>query len=277
MNQGAAPHVRNLTFEDIPAAMRLSTDAGWNQTEDDWRMLLHLAPPGCLGIEVNGELASTATLLCYGKRLAWLGMVLTGISYRGRGFARRLVAQALALADQSGIESVKLDATDQGRPLYEKLGFGPEQDLERWECSAGMVSPRSECISLTPSAEDWFRADMRAFGADRSELLRRLAQRNSPLVLESSYLLTRPGRLTQYLGPCVAERPSTARILIERALYSASTGAWSWDLPVANSSAMGLARDLGFTPKRHLARMVRGGDLRAEDSSIYAIAGFELG
>ncbi len=277
MNQRAAPHVRNLTVDDIPTAMRLSTDTGWNQTEDDWRMLIHLAPQGCLGIEMDGELASTATLLCYGKQLAWLGMVLTGTSYRGRGFARRLVTEALALADRSGIQSVKLDATDQGRSLYEKLGFRPEQGSERWERAAGTVTPIRESISLTPTDEDWLWADIRAFGADRSELLRRLAHCNPALVLGSSYLLTRPGRTTQYLGPCVAERPSTARILIERALHSASTSGWSWDLVVANSSATHLARNLGFTPKRHLTRMVRGRDLRGEDTSIYAIAGFELG
>jgi hypothetical protein len=38
-----------------------------------------------------------------------------------------------------------------------------------------------------------------------------------------------------------------------------------------------MARDLGFTPQRHLMRMVRGKELRAHEELIFALAGFELG
>jgi hypothetical protein len=33
-----------LTEADVDAAVALSTEAGWNQTEADWRRLLALAP-----------------------------------------------------------------------------------------------------------------------------------------------------------------------------------------------------------------------------------------
>src|SRR5690349_17134993 len=65
--------VRPLRSEDLSAALRLSAQAGWNQTYEDWAMLLDLAPEGCLAIEINGNLASTTTLLCYEKKLAWIG------------------------------------------------------------------------------------------------------------------------------------------------------------------------------------------------------------
>ena len=95
MNDCAGTILRRLAASDVPAALELSEQAGWNQTADDWRMLIDLAPEGCLAIEVEGKLAATTTLLCYGRRLAWIGMVLTKKSYRGRGFARRLLTQAL--------------------------------------------------------------------------------------------------------------------------------------------------------------------------------------
>ena len=269
--------LRKLTTSDIPAAEELSVEAGWNQTSDDWRMLIELAPQGCLAIEVDGELASTTTMLCYGKRLAWVGMVLTRISYRGRRLARRLLTHALALADHMGIETVKLDATDQGRPLYEKLGFRCEQTVERWArpafAYAGVLTPVPE----VSSQKDWRAADLRAFGVDRSELLERLASRKPPLSIECSYLLTRPGRVTGYLGPCISDKQGTARTLLERALENRSLVGWSWDLLPKNTSAVALARDLAFTPQRRLMRMVRGKDLRAQEDSIYAIGGFELG
>src|SRR5262245_6730988 len=87
--------MRKLSIDDIATAMELSTEAGWNQTPEDWRTLIELSPEGCLGIEADEVLASTATLLCYGRRLAWVGMVLTRVRFRGRGYARRLLTETL--------------------------------------------------------------------------------------------------------------------------------------------------------------------------------------
>src|SRR3954452_24799436 len=128
----STPQVRALQPRDLTTAVALSTVAGWNQTVDDWRMLLDLAPDGCFGIEAAAQLVSTTTLVCYGKNLGWIGMVLTRPEYRGRGHARKLVAHALHYADAMGIETVKLDATEQGQQLYESLGFREEQKIERW-------------------------------------------------------------------------------------------------------------------------------------------------
>ncbi len=270
--------LRRLVASDVPAAVGLSEQAGWNQTGDDWRLLIELAPEGCLAIEGDGELAATTTLLCYGRRLAWIGMVLTKMSYRGRGYARRLMTQALNQADKMQIETVKLDATDQGRTLYEKMGFRCEQAVERWSRpgSSHALSAAAP-VEKTP-VRDWRVADHRAFGADRSELLERLLRRSQPpLFIEGSYLLTRPGLRTRYLGPSVCKTSGTARTLTERALGSAVSDSWSWDLLPKNRNAVAIAKDLAFAPARHLQRMVRGKDLQAHEDTIYAIAGFELG
>ncbi len=64
---------------------------------------------------------------------------------------------------------------------------------------------------------------------------------------------------------------------MERALQSPSPGGWFWDLMVDNKPAVSLAQDLGFAPKRHLLRMVRGKDVRGNEGAVYALAGFELG
>ena len=278
MSEGPGAILRRLVASDIPAAIGLSEEAGWNQSSEDWRMLIDLAPQGCLAIEADGQLAATTTLLCYGRRLAWIGMVLTRVSQRGRGFARRLLTQALAQADQMRIETVKLDATDQGRPLYEKMGFRFEQAVERWSRPASSNSSATTRLVDALPAGNWRIADRRAFGADRSELLERLSQRSQPsLFIEGSYLLTRSGHQTRYLGPCVCDTPETARALVARALQAEPSQGWSWDLLPNNVTAATMARDLAFTPSRRLQRMVRGKELRAKEEMIYAIAGFELG
>jgi len=265
--------LRPLRSDDLSAALRLSAQAGWNQTYEDWAMLLDLAPEGCLAIEIDGSLASTTTLLCYGKKLAWIGMVLTDPAYRRQGLARRLFEECLKRSDTMGMEALKLDATDQGQPLYEKFGFRCEQEIERWarpgNGAALTFAPVGVDSSLTKIDEPYF-------PADRSTLLARLASRSSVHTNQDAYLLARAGRLSAYLGPCVSKNVDSARQLIIK-LIKDSSCAWMWDLFPQNRHATELATELGFAPQRHLKRMSRGKDLPENSNAIYAIAGFELG
>jgi RimJ/RimL family protein N-acetyltransferase len=263
-----------LTVADVPAAFELSCEAGWNQTLEDWRMLIELGPEGCFAIECDGRLAATTTLIRYGRRLAWLGMVLTGAEYRRRGFARSLVKRALELADAKGIETVKLDATEQGQPLYESLGFKAERPVERW--SAKTRALRCANNDYSASAASIALLDRDAFPADRSEALRSLFGRGKAFVSPQGYLLQRPGHLAAYLGPCVSASSEAAEQLIKCCLAE-SEGPWFWDLFPGNSKAVAIAAKFGFQPQRTLVRMYRGRELREPEQRIYAIAGFELG
>jgi GNAT superfamily N-acetyltransferase len=268
--------LRLLTEKDVPAAMELSTQAGWNQTPEDWRTLIQLDSKGCFGVEVEDRLVATTTLLCYGRALAWVGMVLTRIEWRGRGFAQNLLATALARADQLGIATVKLDATDQGQPVYEKLGFRREQPIERW-FREGLFQTSEQTASektLKPACLD---LDSEAFGTDRAHLVRELGKRSTISSTTGAYLFSRPGRVSDYIGPCIAKNRDAAKKLIEARIRDSSARTWFWDIISRNQDAVSLAQELGFKPQRRLLRMVRGKELSGNDSLIYAIAGFELG
>jgi GNAT superfamily N-acetyltransferase len=259
--------MRLLHEQDIAIAAELSAEAGWNQTSDDWRMLLRLNPENCFGIDADGRLVSTATLMCYGKQLGWIGMVLTNQTYRRRGFARTLLLHAIERADQLGIESLKLDATDQGQPLYESLGFRVEQPVERW-----WRPQQPPCgAAIEPAA--LLDHDFLAYGADRSELLRALTERSKMQAQADGFCLSRPGRRANYIGPCISQSAEFARCSIEGFAGEESY----WDLLPQNQGALSIATELGFKPLRKLIRMVRGRDLRGREDWIYAIAGFELG
>jgi GNAT superfamily N-acetyltransferase len=241
--------LRTLSPTDIPAAMELSTGAGWNQTAADWMALLADSPDGCLGIECDGRVVATTTVVCYEKRLAWIGMVLTHADYRRRGFARTLVSRAIELAHDRDVFTIKLDATDQGRKLYTSLGFGDEQPVERWGWDASSVTS-----------------------------LDRYSPKETPAIAEADgYLLHRPGIRAHYLGPCMAGSPQTAQRLFRRALDEIGADHYFWDLLPANREAVALAQRLEFAPIRRLTRMVLGPNPPCDESRIYAIAGFEWG
>ena len=195
--------------------------------------------------------------------------------YRRMGFARRLVRAALERSAELKIESIKLDATPEGQPLYEKLGFKTEQIVERWHHGGRWAHSQDKPDS--PSTHYSFEADLEAFGADRAMLLRELASRNLPKTAAGAYCFSRNGARSSYLGPCVAQEQKAAGLVIEQCLRGWPESTWYWDLLSTNKNALELAKELGFVPQRRLERMVFGNRIKKNDEMVYAIAGFELG
>src|SRR6185369_129043 len=194
-------HAIRLLFEsDIPAAMRLKEAAGWNQTEADWRRLIKLEPNGCFAAIENDQLVGTTTTTTYEDDLAWIGMVLVDPQHRRRGIATRLMETALAYLDGK-VAVIKLDATAEGSPVYEKFGFKTESLVERWR---GSVTARSvERDDTAINLEELLELDRRAFGADRSRLIKSLIDDSqiSPVRVRdgSGYALARAGTKATYI------------------------------------------------------------------------------
>ena len=267
---------------DLAEAMELSRLAGWNQCPQDWCRLLALAPRGCFCVELEGRVVATATVVCYQRQLAWIGMVLTHPEYRRRGFAKQLVMRAIEYAKELGVPSIKLDATELGRPLYESLGFREEQTVERWVRTRPDESGTGVHLEFNGNGvlDEVFRAlDREAYGYDRASLLSSFSAENPKQLLTAlnGYLICRPGLMNAYLGPCAARSHETAKSLLVAALAQNATAGWFWDLLPSNDHAVKIAEDLGFKRARSLTRMVSGTELRGREALIYAVAGFELG
>ncbi len=267
------PAIRLLSPADVPALAGLSNSASWNQTAGDWARLLALAPQGCFGIELDGTLIASTTVLCYPEHLAWLGMVLTAPDHRGHGFARKLVEHAI---DYAGARTIRLDASDMGRRLYQSLGFIDECAVERW---------RREPFPLPPLATDATapflydcQLDRECFEADRSSLIGKLAQLDAASVPDAAFALGRPGAAAAYFGPCVSTTAAAARDLLEWFLIRHPGELVVWDLFPHHENAAAIASQFGFRPVRRLTRMSLHAPRAAQpDTRIYAIAGFEYG
>ncbi len=270
--------IRLLRKSDVPAALRLCRAAGWNQTAADWERVMALEPEGCFAIEDAGEVIATATAVCYGTTLAWIGMVLTLPEYRGKGLARRLMEHALDFLRARRVGWIRLDATDMGHQLYVSLGFADEQPIERWRAEPRDSVPGPELPGWRPEPA----LDLRAFSADRTVLLNELAGGESACLPGEGFAMGRPGANALFFGPCVARSPQVARNLLQWFLGRHPGEPIFWDLLPENQEAVNLARELGFKPVRRLMRMaMRGVSLDpapAEDVGlVYAAAGFEYG
>ncbi|MCY3021404.1 MAG: GNAT family N-acetyltransferase [Planctomycetota bacterium] len=142
------PLCRLLQTADLRAAQRLRELAHWNQTDQDWLNLLAMEPQGCFAAEVNGVAIGTATTTRFlpasgPGSFGWVGMVLVHPDFRGHGIGSTLLRRAIDYLRACGVETVKLDATPLGRPVYLKHGFLDECSLERWQGMAGPMQAPS--------------------------------------------------------------------------------------------------------------------------------------
>ncbi|HXG62217.1 MAG TPA: GNAT family N-acetyltransferase [Planctomycetota bacterium] len=274
-----------LTPEDLDAALRLSTQAGWNQNEADWRRLLELFPNGCLAGRSGGRLIATATVASYAPGLRWIGMVLVDAAERGKGLGTRILAAALERALAEGPNAVGLDATDLGRPLYRARGFADVEPIDRWEgpLSAADSETTPEPLGAA-SLEDVIAFDRASCGADRGALLRRLVAEPgvAAWIVRSrsgveGYAVLRPGRRVPHVGPVVAATPGAARALLGAAGRALAGRPAIVDAP-RRPEITALLERYGMDIRRRLVRMTypEARPLLA-GPRVVAAAGFEWG
>ena len=271
--------IRTLSIPDVPQALELSLAAGWNQTMRDWQRVLLLEPEGCFCFEMDGRVVATTTAVCYEGRVAWIGMVLTHPDFRRMGLARQLMEHALRSLRSRGIIGAKLDATEQGRPLYAALGFADECVVERWRHPLTPSIPGS--MPLLPRFPA-FHMDSAAFGFSRGDLFGLLREEKWVSSPDLGFAFTRTGASANYFGPCLATSESNARRFVEWCLAVNPGLPLYWDLFPENAAAVGLAKEFGFLPVRRLVRMSL--QLQAgrqwpliDPYAYYALSGFEYG
>jgi GNAT superfamily N-acetyltransferase len=256
-----------MTSADISAGMRLKDIAGWNQTKEDWERFLQAEPEGCFAAEWNGRVAGTVTTIVYEGRFAWIGMVLVDPQLRGKGIGTALLQKAIDHLDAKKIPCVKLDATPQGKPIYARLGFRIEYEIERHSLTREASAKASP--QMVPEGaqnlETLLEMDREVFGADRSVLLRSVAVSAPELVCIAcqegavqGFALGRKGSRADHLGPWVAKNALAAREVFERFLLHSRRQVVFVDVVRDNPWARALLAANGFQFSRRLTRMYRG-------------------
>jgi GNAT superfamily N-acetyltransferase len=268
---------------DLALGLRLTREAGWNQTEADWSRFLALQPEGCFVAESDGVAMATVTT-CVFAPVAWVAMVLVDRASRGRGIGRALMTHALEYLDGLGVRTVRLDATPLGRSLYDRLGFFGEYSLGRLvgvpDHPGLLRAARPFDPRLLGGILD---VDRSATGTDRGRLIRRLAAESSGSIRISGrdgevegYLMGRPGSDAWQVGPCIA-RGEAGPILLGDALSRLRHRPVLVDIPLDNIEAMALARASGLAVQREFLRMCRGERVVDERREIWASSGPEMG
>lgn len=282
--------LRVMKERDVPGGLRLNTLSGWNQTEADWRRFLKNSPRGCFVMEHKGKVVGTAATINYESHFAWIGMVLVDPGLRKQGIGTQLLEKAIEHLDSANVRTMKLDATPQGKPIYAKLGFVEEYEIDRWILKRAPATSSTGHISMHAlldemEREQVSRLDKELFGADRTFVLRALAEEAPELAAAAwedealqGYAFGRRGLFADHLGPWMSRTPGAAENLLRAFLATSSREALIVDCLKANSMAVELLRSFGFAPSRPLTRMFRGPNVFPGRPELFcAILGPEFG
>jgi predicted GNAT family N-acyltransferase len=212
---------RAMRTTDLDAAWSLSLDQHWPHRPRDWSTALAMGEG--IVVIVDGQLVGTAMRWLWGDTHATIGLVIVSELMRGRRIGSTLMNLIL-----EGLEdrTVCLHATEEGRGLYERLGFVRTGEIRQHQG----VASNAPLIALD---EGWrlrpldnsdepalFELDKRARGWERPQLLRTWLD-----TCERAMVLDHDGTLDGYaflrrfgrgvvVGPVVASNDIGARALI---------------------------------------------------------------
>lgn len=275
-----------MTEAEIPDGLRLCRASGWNQQEQDWRLLLRLAGGRFRVAIVDGRVVATGGAVLYGTQLAWICMILVEPEARGRGIGTRTFEEVLGLLDD--IDVVGLDATPAGGRVYSKFGFREAEGLVRMAARVtGSARPAVNSARMLTAADLGAvgALDREVFGADRGTVLA-WALGQAPEYAWSlaegghldAYCLGRHGHHCEHIGPLVARSMEAALALVSACLAHTKAECVIIDVPEGRNDWVAGLRRIGFEEQRPLTRMYRGSAAVLGRSELrFAIAGPELG
>ena len=255
----------------VPDALGLSRQAGWPHRAEDWALTLSTSR-GVVALD-GGRVVGTALCSLLGD-VATLNMIIVDEGMRGRGLGRRLMDAAMALAEG---REMRLVATADGLPLYEKLGFRSVGRIHQHQGTAKGGSPDLPVQGGTVDDVPPLAAmDEAASGLQRESLLRRIAEGGEVLRAERGFALIRPFGRGDVVGPIVAEDAATARALLTEAARRREGHFLRVDL--RDPDLVSLAEELGLAAAGGGTAMVK--DARSMPATLaktYALVSQALG
>ena len=181
--------------------------------------------------------------------LSWIGMILVHPELRRQGIARSIMNSCLEHAriiQKKAI--VGLDATPQGKQVYDSLGFKDSYKIWRSVISTDLEFHSVQTVELElfrlEAIEDYLERKNNTERFQIVELLSNLPDSKNIMAVSdgvvSGFAMSRPGRIKPFIGPIIADSEEIAASLLNRVLRH-----WK---------SMGNAHAFIDVPEQHIGR-----------------------
>jgi GNAT superfamily N-acetyltransferase len=280
--------MRTATDADLPVIGALREAVGWTIHEWALRAVLGRAEARCV-VVVNDldRIVGVGSGISYGA-LGVVGNMVVAEDHRRRGVGAAILDGVVSfLAGESGCIRLELNATDEGRPLYERQGFESIGTSATARIGRGIrLQPDGSIAMRRAGASDLDAIatyDRPRFGGDRRHILQLLvSEATSPFLLAE-----REGEAVGYacvhidaprIGPFVADDPSVAETLGHGAFELApGIDELRLNLPPGNRAGAEWLRALGVEVDPWQGRMARGPQIPRREDTIYGMTVGALG
>lgn len=275
--------LRDMTTDDIHDVADLCFEQQWPHREEDLEKLLAIGSG--LVAEVDGKPCGTIMAWRFGESFAMIGVIIVARAQQGRGLGRELASAMLKRLD--GV-TVILNATDEGLPLYSKLGFVAMGKVHQHQG----IAPVQPLVQLRPGerVRPMGVADAQvldalyssATGMDRKAVLDALLADGSAVVLcrehkQTGFAVMRRFGRGWLIGPVIAPDTTGAKALIAHWLGTQTGSFCRIDVPEVTGLGPWL-EEVGLPEVGHVTRMALGpAPVPGDNVAIFGLAAQALG
>lgn len=267
--------------DDVSGLIELSASVGWDYDEHEIKTIM-LSGKVVGHKNAKGKIVSSAAIIMYDAHLASIGMVIVHSNYRGLGLGKKVTQKCIDVAPSDA--SIMLIATEDGKSLYEKMGFKTVDYVHKYLCDHfTSAQPNSNDITIEDFSENDFteivKLDKIAFGDRRKSFLHhRINQSEQCVVVKDSkanmigYGISILGPINLLLGPIVAPDNQTAAIVLDR-LAMNHQGKLRIDVPLGHDEFMMLLEKSGFIKVSEPPIMIKNAaNMPPRNHKLFAIA-----
>jgi GNAT superfamily N-acetyltransferase len=277
--------IRAMTPADVEPAAAAVLAGGWGERTAFFRFCAGHA--GCRPfVAVEGEAIVGTGVGTVNGAAGWVGTVFVAPAQRGKGLGRTLTGAVMDALEEAGCRTLVLVASEEGLPLYERLGFRVVTHyhvLERAGLPPDAPGTTAETVrvrAFEPADLSSMEAlDQAASGEDRAHLLRALA---TP---DRARSVVREGRVTGFVvrppwagGATVAPAVDDGVALLDdRRRLAGPERRVRTGVLAENEGGLARLRGVGWTEAWRAPRMERGEPLAWSPSSIWGQFQYAMG
>jgi len=278
--------IRSLVRDEIDTVLQWAAQEGWNPGDDDAEVFWNTDPGAFVGVEVDGQLIGSGSIVSYGGRMGFVGLFIVRPEFRGRGYGKALWDHMLtALPERLDPGApMALDGVKDMEDRYRLTGFRSSHDDRRMRLVSAATRLPSSVRRITAPVGAIAQWDSQCFGVPRPTFLSGWLGHPDHVALAyvtdslRGYAVMRPCQTGHRIGPLFAADVAAAETLLTGLFAHVPVGSELFlDVPDSNVEAMRWAGSLGGTEVFTCARMYTGTPPRTDWSRVFGVTTLELG